>query len=150
MEARALHRKVIALLRVYALICVGVIFGFLILWAIAATEYAGASRWTGGELTPYWKYYEEELIWYSVMSFSIATTWVLTTESSNTFRGRTDFIMRSKKFDRCCLVAFPFVGLGLIFGKSIDFVENFIAQVSLLGSVLIFLRMIAKSFYRKG
>ena len=140
-----------------------VAYGLVVVTALVA--YHG-SKWLTGKLHPHsglsiggkrvveegkvqFSLYGEQVWWYSIMLFFLATVWALREDDRNAYESTWHYLFTSKKVNMMVGVLFIFAALGLVFAKTalVDPVVTAVHLFNLTALAVIFVRFIAKESY---
>ena len=93
--------------------------------------------------------YGEEVWWYSIMLFLLATVWALREDDGTAYKSRWEYLFTSKKLNTMVGVLFIFAALGLVFSKTAQFdpVVTAVFLFNLTTLAVIFVRFIARETY---
>jgi hypothetical protein len=134
-EQQTLREKLSRLLWLYVKITAGAIAAFLFFWALSISMQI--ELWQNGVKLKKWQIYLGTVEWYTLMAYLVAAASIFTKEDSPEIKDSKAINIRSRRFNRCLLIALPFLGLGSLIGKSADIIDQFIGTISLIATVTI-------------
>jgi lysylphosphatidylglycerol synthetase-like protein (DUF2156 family) len=101
--------KLKRLLWLYIKITTGAVAAFLLFWLIAIILYGHGRWWQYGVELEKWQYYLGTIEWYTVMAYLVGAGWIFTKEDSPGVMAGKAISLQSRRFNRCLLIALPFV-----------------------------------------
>ena len=146
LKQQTFREKLRRLLWLYVKITAGAVAAFLMFWLIAIILYGQGRQWQYGIELEKWQYYLGTIEWYTLMAYLVGAGWIFTKEDSSEIKDGKVISLRSRRFNRCLLIALPFVGLGGIIGKSSDAIDQLIGVISFITTVTIIGLFIIRDF----